>query len=558
VGYLVHIVAALLVAALAEEGFASGLELPLAVLALAAVPYVLAAFARRASLRGRFGRAGWLLLALHASPPLLHAAAVLGCGWYATLERLTGAEPHLFGWPRPASLLALAPFVLYALLAIDARARATHRHIEGVVRTWRFQGRMLLSALAPLAVYVLIAWAVGSSEELRARIDHMQAWGALFAAALVALFLTLLPYLLRYTWDTVPLGAGPLRAVLDALSARARFRCSQVLIWRTENQMANAAVVGLWPRSRVVLLSDALLAQLHPDETLAVFAHEIGHARRHHVLVFVAWSVAFFMGIDLLAVQWLPGGALPAGAVLLASLVAWYLGFGWLSRRFELDADVFSAELLDDPEPMVRALESVGGPHGRGRRTWRHFSPADRVDFLRRLAREPELGRRLRRRLRVLAGTGAALATLALAGEVAGIVAAYPADSVRVELALGRYDRAIARLAPMADPPVRLARQVILGAGLAGRDGRVEASTLMERALDVLADGDLGPALDLLELAALRSDRDAGELVAELAPLEGPSDSSEWSAAAAGLEDAHPRWAAALRRATLLRAGPDG
>ena len=117
-----------------------------------------------------------------------------------------------------------------------------------------------------------------------------------------------------------------------------------------------------------------------------MFAHEIGHARRHHVLVFVSWTAGFFLCADLALARWLPSGELWATSALVAAVALWYAGFGWLSRRFELDADLFSVELTGDVEGMVCALDSVGGPHGGARRTWRHFSIDARVQFLRSFA----------------------------------------------------------------------------------------------------------------------------------------------------------------------------
>jgi Zn-dependent protease with chaperone function len=521
-GYLIQILLALPIQALAEEGLRIEGELPFVVLLLAAVPYVLAALARRASLQGRFTRADRLLTLLWGAPVGLHAIALLVCGWLQTL-------------------------VGYTLLAIDARARALSTRTEEVVRAWRFQGRMLLSSIAPLVLYVLIAWGLGRFEGVRARIDHVQLFGALFAGALMLGFLAFLPFLLQRTWDTQPLPPGPLRDLLEAQARAAGFRCRDILVWRTESQMANAAVVGIAPRLRVVLLSDALLSQLLPRETLAVFAHEVGHARRHHVLVFVAWSVAFFLFVDLATLSWLPDDALAAGAVLGPALAAWYLGFGWLSRRFELDADLFSVELLGDEQPMIGALEAVGGPHGYTRRTWRHFSTSDRVAFLRRLPLEPELGEELRRRLRRFAWAGLVLAALAVLGETVALSAAYPAESVRVELALGRYDRARERLDALAHPDPDLARQVRLGAELATPQGTIPRPALVEAARAQLGRGDLTGALDLLELAMLRGASRLDAIATTLLELDPDAPPDAWGEAADRLAHSDPAWALALR-----------
>jgi Zn-dependent protease with chaperone function len=556
VGYLLHIVLALFAQALDEEGLGTAADMPWLVLALASVPYVLATLARSSALKGHFSRSGVLLAALHWCPPVLHAAAVLACGWNRTLERWIGAPPRLFGWPEPHALLALAPLVLYTLLAIDARVRVVLRQGGAATASRRFQMRVFVSAAAPLALYVLLATLIGRWPAARARIDQVELYAALFALALVLLFLAALPFLLSWTWDTRPLERGPLRAELEALAYKARFRCRDVLVWRTGQQLTNAAVVGIAPRLRVVLLTDALLSELDLSETRAVFAHEIGHARRHHALVFVAWSAAFFMGIDLLAARWMSDDAWTAGGLLLAALALWYVGFGWLSRRFELDADVFSAELLGDVEPMIRALLAVGGPHTGRKHTWRHFSPGQRIEFLQRLPAEPQLGMRLQRRLRALAWTGVALAAVALAGESVAIAQAFPADSVRAELALGRYAQASARLARVARADEDLARQVNLAANLERADGVPSADELFDKARAELARGDLSAAGDLLELASLRGLDQAGDMLAELGELD--DDGASWEAVATEIEPRWPDWSAAVRSAAraLSERGP--
>ena len=87
------------------------------------------------------------------------------------------------------------------------------------------------------------------------------------------------------------------------------------------------------------------------------------------------------------------------------------------------------------------------GVHARRRTTWRHFSTAERVLFLRAAARDPGVGRRLRRSLRrwiVLGGAALALG-LALLGH--SLVGSLAADRVMVDLRLGRYAEAARRVA---------------------------------------------------------------------------------------------------------------
>lgn len=556
-GYLLQTLIALLAQGLAEEGLALRTERPWLVLALAGVPPVLASAARRLALRGRFDLAALGFAGLHWSPALLQTVALCLLGWDRTLERAFGIEPRLLTWPHPVALVALLPFTVYSLLAIDAQARALQAARGLRARPRSFQSRMFLSGLIPLVVYVLATWALGLNPALRANIEHVAVLNALFTAALVLGFLWLLPVLIARTWDTEPLPRGPSRELLEALARTAGFRCREVLVWHTGGQLANAAVVGLTPRQRVVLLSDALLEQLQPRETLAVFAHEIGHARRHHVLVFVCWTAALFLGVDLVLSRGLGSSDLAAGTLLCLALALWYLGFGWLSRRFELDADLYGVELIGDRAAMASALEQVGGPHGFGTRSWRHFSVRDRVAFLSRLGQEPDLGRRLRRKLRAFAVAGFVLFAAVLAAQAWSLLASLDEDRVMAALALGRFDRARQRLERLSDPDPGLARRVELAAEFARRGGSADPASLEDAALAALERGDLGQASDLLDVAILRGGEGLESLRQPLEQLAagGALEDAELADLRAQLSGERQSWLRAFERRPVAGSG---
>lgn len=502
-GPLLSILIALLAQGLAEEGLCIEGERPWLVLALCALPHLLGAAARRASLAGAFASAARRLALLGALPVLAHAVALGVGGWLATVESTTGLRPTLLDWPTPASLLGLVPFVVYSLIAADARARALDGRPAALAVARRLHARLLLGALAPVVLYVLLAGALGRVDLVRVRVEHVGLDAALYAGVMLALFLTVLPFVLRATWNTRPLAVGPLRELFDAAARRARFACREILVWDTGQRMANAAVVGIAGPLRLVFLSDALLASLSARELLAVFAHEMGHARRHHVLVFGAWTSALILGLDLLAARLLPPGEAWALASLTISLALWYLGFGWLSRRFELDADLFAAELTGDAQGMVDALNRVGGPHGGSTRTWRHFPIERRIAFLEADARDPAVGRALRVRLRLLSICGACACLIVLALWGRELMRARPAELVRASLALGDARAAIAALARVAEPPAQLARQVELAAELE-LGSRDDGERILTAARSAALDGRAQRALDLIVLGAWR------------------------------------------------------
>jgi Zn-dependent protease with chaperone function len=517
-GFLLELVLALLALAVAELGVGALLPWPLAAAPLVLVPYALVALGRRALLRGAFARSARLAGLASAWPLVAHLLALFAFGWYEAVARWTGDEPAILGWPGPALLLALAPFLAAELAALDAQARALPAESARALR--RFHLRNMLAALAPLGLYLVIAGAIGASPVLRVSIEEVGLYNAGFAAALLGSFALVLPSLLRNTWETEELPDGSVRRALHSLAARAGFRCRAILVWRTGGMLANAAIVGLTPRSRVVLLSDSLLARLELEELAAVFAHEMGHALRRHVPLFLALALAFLLAADLL-VGWLaPEDELLALGVLAVVLGLWALLFGALSRRCELDADLVSLDLLGSVEPLVRALEKVGG-RLRDVAGWRHFSAAERVAFLRRAVLDPAPTRRLRGRLRFAAWSGGIALALLGVLELVRLSAGLGDDLLLVDLRLGRYARAAerARSAERSEG-LRALAQHADALGLAAHPTPGPPGPLVAAALEELGRGEADAARLSLELLLLREGVDGGAPSTALERLE--------------------------------------
>lgn len=521
-GYLLQILLAVGVEGVVEAGLERSVEWPLAVLGLALVPPLLGMGARRAALAGRFRVAGLLERSLRASPILLQLAALALFGWRRSLSSWLGEEVTLFDWPRFSLLLLFLPFVVFAALAIDARARLrAEARVRQSLRALEL--RMFAAGLAPLAAYVVVSAALGLSRALRVRVEEVAAFNALYTALFFALMIALLPRILRSSFDTRPLPAGGVRNLLEDVARRAHFRCRELLVWRTGNLLPNAAIIGLGARRRIVLFSDSLLGMLRPDELAAVYAHEIGHALRRHVPIFLCWTGGYFLAADLLATRIDPEGELVALGVLAAALVLWFLGFGWLSRRFELDADLFSLELFGEAESLARALEAVGG-NLRDVASWRHFSVADRANFLRRAMDDAEFAHRFRKRLRSWAAAGVALLVATGAFELREVSREFSAQSAIADQRLGRDAAALERVAALAaegraDDLERLADRAETEAA------KALAENEARRALDWLRFGAhagrarLAPAADAIEEAlAGRRDRAADHLDAAPEP----------------------------------------
>ena len=540
-GPILHILLALGALAIGELGWDAPLRLPWLVPALAVAPYALASASRRLFLRGRFRTGAVLERLLLASPVASHLVCIVLLGWLASVEQWCGVPPGLSSWPGFELFLALVPFLLFELCAIDAHARLMDSRSEAVRHVRSFQLRLFLAAALPFGIYLAVSGVIGLREELRVSIEEIGVYHALFSVGLIGFFVLALPALLSRTWDTAPIEPGATRSLLESVARAAGFRARELLVWRTGNHMANAAIVGFSPRSRVVLFSDALLANLGPRQLAAVFAHEIGHARRHHAAIFALFAVTFFVLAHLLF-TWLDASdTWPTLAVLGGVLVAWYVSFGFLSRRFELEADLVSLELLGESEPLVQALEEVSGAHAHARASWRHFSTRDRVEFLRRAERDPGVGQRLRRVLRAWTVLGAALFVLAVGWQAVDLARGYDEDRLVADLRLGRYEAARERFVSTVEPDEELERLIDLGAGLPETERSGEA--LEARALTTVARGDYERGLALLELSRLRGRRALDPVIeAVQASAEGePATTLAGSLSAA--------WRAALRAA---------
>lgn len=547
-GYLLHILLAVAAQATAESGV-SFADLPSAFgLVLLPVPWLFAQRLRRAALAGRFGRAARQARLLHLLAPVLFACLTLGTDWVQRVRGWTGAELDPFGWPEASLVLAFAPYVVLQVVVLHAEALAHEQGVAARRRRVVFQSRMFLSSLVPLGLYVLLSAAVGWVPGWKENVQEVALINAGFMTALLTVLALSLPTILTHTWDTVPLAEGPQREILDTVGRRARFQPRELLIWRTGHQMANAAVVGFGRRGRRVLFSDSLLSMLTLRELAAVYAHEIGHAKRHHVAIFLAWALTFFLAGDLAATWIAPNDKWLETGILVGALVVWGLCFGWFSRRCELEADLYSMELLGDPEAMISALERVGG-RLRDVAGWRHFSTAARVGFLVEAWRDPSLALRFRRRLRRLAWLGGVLFVAVMAIQTWQLAQSFEEDRVQAELVAGRWDRAVAGAERIEDFDPETLDALRAGAHRQGDRARLTPADLQRELTDELrrAEWVAGAAdAELLAVLGWPGLERVGEVCAHLA-------SGRRAEAQRLLEDCPEPWATPIREG--LRGG---
>ncbi len=262
---------------------------------------------------------------------------------------------------------------------------------------------LLILAAAEVIDRAVVAWAA----PLWA--PWLRSGGTLVAALTVFVFA---PLLVRVVLAVEPLADGPVRDDLMAVCRRYGVRLRQALVWRTYGSMINAAVMGLVARLRYLLVTDALLQTMTRTQVNAVLAHEIGHLRWHHlpwlVICFMATMALVILGVEV-PLTWFAGGmAWPMWlqvVVVASELVLALTIFGWVSRRFERQADTFAVQHLSSEDCSNDVGGHVGGPSritpeavgamrsalaaiahlntvDRNRPSWRHGSIAWRQSYL--------------------------------------------------------------------------------------------------------------------------------------------------------------------------------
>jgi STE24 endopeptidase len=185
------------------------------------------------------------------------------------------------------------------------------------------------------------------------------------------------PYLVEpLFYQMKPLAVQELAAEVQELAERAGVHVRRVLTMDASRRSAhsNAYFTGLGRVKRVVLF-DTLLTQMTEGEILAVLAHELGHWKKHHVLVRIVASFALALAL-LFAARELVGAAFVpalvgleqasfAARVLVLAALGSVLTFpltplaaAW-SRRDEREADRFAVDLSGRARELADALAKL-------------------------------------------------------------------------------------------------------------------------------------------------------------------------------------------------------
>jgi STE24 endopeptidase len=179
------------------------------------------------------------------------------------------------------------------------------------------------------------------------------------------------PLFYRFT----PLVEGDLRDRIHDMCTRAGIRVEGIYSFdmSKNTKKANAGFAGVG-KSRRIILADTLLQEFTNDEIETVFAHEMGHyVRRHIVIGILIGTVSTFANLFLAAqlYQWSMTSLGYSSLTELAALpllAIWLLSLGLLfspignsvSRHHERQADTYAVRRSEKKDAFIGALRKLG------------------------------------------------------------------------------------------------------------------------------------------------------------------------------------------------------
>jgi Zn-dependent protease with chaperone function len=379
------------------------------------------------------------LWSFHSAIWLIASVALIGATQWQNVVR---SNWQLNDWPLVDEMLILAP-VIFSLLA--SWAVLYQIQVSQSTETPSLLNRLkFVTARFRIQIAVVLVPIFGTIV-IRDLWRNFCPWSSsvafLFLVAAIVALLASYPYLLTLIWRTQPLRDVAVRDRFLQLCRDHKMSVSNIRVWLTDHQIVNAVIAGIFPKLRVLMVSDGLIQTFPEHEVKAVLRHEAGHIRLGHltcramfvILPLVAFAVpelatsfsnprAVRLGIETSLVEIL-------GVAAFCIYVA--LINGWLSRNMEFEADLYAAEALsvrsssqerptqNSQRDMVDALLRFVylNPSQFSRRSMTHPSLEERLRVLDAARENPEFGfwfhRKFRTKRRIVLGIVCVLAIVA-------------------------------------------------------------------------------------------------------------------------------------------------
>jgi tetratricopeptide (TPR) repeat protein len=178
--------------------------------------------------------------------------------------------------------------------------------------------------------------------------------------------------------------------------------------------MITAGVMGMVARFRYILVTEALFSILTPEEVDQVIAHEIGHVKHKHLLLYLLFFIGFMLisytvyplselllfskgsligVIEALKLDPFKALHIFYGVCLVICVIIYFrFIFGYFIRNFERQADLYVFRLFSTARPLISTFHKIAANSGQpaDKPNWHHFSIQQRMDYLWRCEKSPQ------------------------------------------------------------------------------------------------------------------------------------------------------------------------
>ena len=139
-----------------------------------------------------------------------------------------------------------------------------------------------------------------------------------------------------------------------------------------ETKKANAGFTGIG-KSKRIILSDTLIENFSPDEIAVIFAHEVGHYRRRHIVKNIFLSgivifISFYICGQVYDWSLYKFGFSNVYDIAAIPILFFYLSLfslltmpltNFISRKYEIEADDFSIKATGDRGSFISGMEKL-------------------------------------------------------------------------------------------------------------------------------------------------------------------------------------------------------
>ncbi len=300
--------------------------------------------------------------------------------------------------------------IFLALLILISLAENNYSSVQGSVKeviTSNLQAN--LPVILPWLIITLLYDIINLQPLLFLRSFADSPYGFIGLAVIAML---ILPKIICRIWGCYTMPEGVQRQDLTDFCKQLHFSAEFYLWPLHKGRAITAAVVGLIPGFRYILLTPALLNTMNKDEIKAIIAHETGHVKRYHLLLSIFLIAGFSVSIDtilepvagylsslsslknlLAGLGFSPSASsalLSSIPALIAMLLFFRFIFGYFIRNFEREADLYSYSAMGSAAPLISAFEKLANHSGeREKKNWHHFGLGERIDCLRKVEQAP-------------------------------------------------------------------------------------------------------------------------------------------------------------------------